>query len=306
MSSFVVPSAVVVDAKELAGDSFAAVARRTRDLFPDPAYRPHPDPTGTRLNLGPHTLSVNSDGTGTKPELAERLYEATGETVYFERPAHDVVAMVADDAARHGQFTIGIVNCVDINSAENQEFIEALAKGMEQACVAGRFPLINGETAELGYRVPGMGDARLNWNAMALALVNESKLFRAENLKPGQPIVALRERTIRSNGLTRARAIIEQAYLSIVGATREEWFARRLAERLALSPREVARIWTGALRFQPWLDEHVVIPWQETFFELTEKLSRPSTIYSPLIHAATIGTATGPSTPPCAAWMSGE
>lgn len=301
MSSIVVPAPVVIDAKELAGGSFAAVARRTRDLFPDSAYRPQEDPAGARLNFGPHTLSVNSDGTGTKPELAERLYWSTGDASYFERPAHDVVAMVADDAARHGQFTLGIVNCVDVNSAENAAFVAALARGMEQACVAGQFPLINGETAELGYRVPGPGDSRLNWNAVALALVNHSKLFRAENLRPGQPIVALRERTIRSNGLTRARAILEQAYLAELGVGRAEWFAQQLANRLGISIGEVGRVWTGALDAQPWLDEHVVLPWHKRFADLTERLSRASTIYSPVVHAAQGGVDGPVATPILAA-----
>lgn len=301
MSSIVVPAPVVVDAKELAGGSFAAVARRTKNLFPDAAYRPQDDPTGARLHLGPHQLSVNSDGTGTKPELAERLYWSTGDASYFERPAHDVVAMVADDAARHGQFTLGIVNCVDVNSAENAAFVASLARGMEQACTAGRFPLINGETAELGYRVPGPGDSRLNWNAVALALVNETKLFRSANLRPGQPIVAFRERTIRSNGLTRARAILEQAYLAELGVSRAEWFAQHLAEQLKMSVGDVRRVWAGTLDAQPWLDEHVVLPWHDRFADLTEQLSRASTIYAPLVHAAQGGVDGPVATPIIAA-----
>jgi phosphoribosylaminoimidazole (AIR) synthetase len=277
---------VVVDAKELAGGNFAAVARATRDLFPDPAYRPVDGPGGVRLPFGPHRLSVNSDGTGTKPELAERLAAATGDFRYFERPAFDVVAMVADDAARHGQFTVGIVNCVDVNSAANAAFVAALANGMRGACEAGRFPLINGETAELGYRVPGPGGSRLNWNAVALALVHEAKAFRPEKLRPGQPLVAFRESSIRSNGLTRARAVLEHAYLSEQGLTRAEWLEGRLASRSGV-PLEMARqLRTALLAEQPWISEQILIPWHERFADLTEQLSRPATIFSPVIAAA--------------------
>lgn len=287
MSSVTIPRPVVVDAKELAGAGFAGVVKRTSGLFPETKYRPTEDPTGTRLQLGPHHLSVNSDGTGTKPELAERLYEATGDASYFERPAHDVVAMVADDAARHGQFTLGIVNCVDVSSAENHDFVAAMARGMEAACRAGRFALINGETAELGYRVPGPGDARLNWNSVALALVNLDKVFRCENLRPGQPIVALRETTIRSNGLTRARAILEHAFLSELGVSRDEWLADAVAKRLGtVSAAAAGEYWRGMLAEQPWLAEQVVIPWHTKFPEITERLSRPSTIYSPVVYEA--------------------
>ena len=278
--------AVVVDAKELAGGSFAAVARATRDLFPDPAYRPVDGPGGVRLPFGSHRLAVNSDGTGTKPELAERLADATGDHRYFERPAFDVVAMVADDAARHGQFTLGIVNCVDVNSAANAEFVAALANGMRAACEAGRFPLINGETAELGYRVPGPGGSRLNWNAVALALVHEAKAFRPENLRPGQPLVAFRETSIRSNGLTRARAVLEHAYLAERGVTRAEWLESRLASRSGLPVETIRQLNVALLAEQPWLGEQLIVPWHEWFAELTEQLSRPATIYSPAIAAA--------------------
>lgn len=300
MSSVVLPAPVTVDAKERAGDSFAAVLRRTRKLFPDPTYHPQEDATGTRLYFGPHSLSVNSDGTGTKPELVERLYAATGATHYFERPAHDVVAMVADDAARHGQFTLGIVNCVDVSSAENHDFVAALARGLEQACRAGRFPLINGETAELGYRVPGPGDSRLNWNAVALALVHADKVYRASNLRPGQPLVALRERTIRSNGLSKARAILEQAWLAEQGLTRDDWLAQTVARLSGGSLDDARRHWATLRGEQPWLAEHVVVPWHVRFAELTERLSRPATIYSPVIYEAQ-GGVDGPVSVPLVA-----
>lgn len=278
--------AVVTDAKELAGGSFAAVARSTRDLFPESAYRPVDGPGGVRLPFGPHRLAVNSDGTGTKPELAERLAAASGDYRYFERPAFDVVAMVADDAARHGQFTVGIVNCVDVNSAENAAFVNALANGMRRACEAGRFPLINGETAELGYRVPGPGTSRLNWNAVALALVHEDKAFRSENLRPGQPVVAFRETSIRSNGLTRARAVLEHAYLAELGMTRQQWLEERLVRRVGLPPEAVRQLRSALIAEQPWIDEQILVPWHERFADLTEQLSRPATIYSPVITAA--------------------
>lgn len=279
---------LVPDSKELAGNAFARVVARTRDCFPDPAYRPIDDGGGTRVLTGRHALSVNSDGTGTKPELAERLFDATGNTVYFERPAHDVVAMVADDAARSGHFTVGIVNCVDVNSADHPGFAEALARGMEQACRAGRFALLNGETAELGYRVPGPGTCRLNWNAVALAVVNSDKELRPSSLRPGQPIVALREPTIRSNGLSSARAILEHAYLAQRGLTRELWLGEAVASRFDSATRraEMLELWQLVCDQQPSLNEQMMVPWHEQFGDLAERLSRPSRIYSPLVYEA--------------------
>lgn len=275
---------VTVDDKELAGSTFAEVIRATRDLFPEAAYRPQEGPHGIGIASGRHLLTVNSDGTGTKPELVERGFLATGDYSYFERPAADVVAMVADDAARDGHFTVGIVNCVDVNSAHDGRFVAALARGMERACRTGGFPLLNGETAELGYRTPGPGASRLNWNAVAVALINRDKEFQPSNLRPGQIIVALRDTSIRSNGLSRARRILEHAYLSQQHATRQDWLVSTLSSVVERPARH--QVVSELLSRQPEMAEQLIIPWHERYGELVELLSRPSTIYSSLIYAA--------------------
>jgi phosphoribosylaminoimidazole (AIR) synthetase len=207
------------DQKEASSQSFADVVLATADNFPEAAYRPR-IPAGARLNAqcaihpGRHRIAVNADGIGTKPEFAERLYSVDGDPRVFEGLAFDAAAMVADDAARDGSFVVGIANTVDVNTASKEEVMTALARGLHRACNAGGFPLLNGETAELGYRTAGYGEYRINWNMVALTLVNEEKRIDGSRLKPGQPVVALRERSIRSNGLTRARAILEHAHLA--------------------------------------------------------------------------------------------
>ncbi|MFM7845711.1 MAG: AIR synthase-related protein [Planctomycetota bacterium] len=275
---------VAVDDKEIAGNTFAEVLRATRDLFPEAAYRPQPGPHGLAIASGRHLLTFNSDGTGTKPELVERGFLHTGDYSLFERPAHDVVAMVADDAARDGHFTVGIVNCVDVNSAHDTRFVTALARGMEQACRWGGFPLLNGETAELGYRAPGQGASRLNWNAVAVALVNREKEFQPTNLRPGQVVVALRDTSIRSNGLSRARRILEHAYLSQQHATRKDWAVSSLSNVVERAARQ--QVVMEMFSRRPELAEQLIIPWHERYGDLVERLSRPSTIYSSLIYAA--------------------
>ncbi len=282
------------DAKELASLTFADVIRATANNFPDPRYRlerVRPGSVGGRYaikNLGEHGISGNCDGVGTKPELAERLFEWTGDYACFEQPAFDLVAMVADDAAREGHFVAAIQNNLDLGHAEDSAFVTALAQGMRRACDAGRFALLSGETAELGYRTPGYGRLNLNWNAAAIVLVNERKMFHPEALRPGQPVVALRECSVRSNGLTRARAILEQAFLSHMHCQRKrDYVMRDVHERIGgiLTEQEIGLV----LDVQPGAEglwQRIQLPWHTIFPEITQKLARPSTIYAPLTYEA--------------------
>lgn len=203
------PAGVQIDAKEDAGLAFAKVIEATRNNFPDPRFRPEvrlQADISAKHGIITHGYEIfgNSDGIGTKTELAERLATETGDMGYFEHPAFDAAAMVADDVARDGKFLLGVVNNLDVNAAR-PEFILALAKGLKRASESGRFAVLNGETAELGARTPGYGQDRLNWNMTALSMTNPDKVIDGHNLKPGQIVVGFQETSIRSNGLTRAR-----------------------------------------------------------------------------------------------------
>lgn len=296
---------VITDAKENAALTFARVIEETRNLFPERKYRPKVLKARKLnaqygINASPHLVFGNGDGIGTKPELAERL-AMDRDFGHFESLANDVVAMVADDAARFGYFTVGIVNNLDVNSAGSQEFIAALARGAYEACSAGKFPLLNGETAELGYRTAGYGSHRLNWNMTALTLINRKKIIDGSKLKAGQTVVALREKSIRSNGLTRARKILETAFLkSKCGPEVDykdyfihEYVRERIGETLASSLELDGETTTHAieqiLKSTPLgedIYDHIQIPWHDSFRKEVKEILRPSRIYSPAIYAA--------------------
>ena len=307
---------VVRDAKEQASMTFRNVIETTRENFPDKKYRP--DAKGG-VSSGAHALTTNSDGTGTKPELAERLAFETKDPRFFEGNAFDAAAMVVDDAARDGYFVVGVSNSVDVNDAD-EPFATALAHGLKRACDTGRFSLLNGETAELGYRTPGFGKWHLNWNMTALAIKNEAKAIDGAKLRPGMSVVGLREKSIRSNGLSRARAILEHAYLAmhgehsktqhVVNALRDTLLKVLLPERAYENTQIGERLYTeralgdvrnnlyahlneanlGALLEEAFpgndLLGQIQLPWHRAFPEITEKLLTPSTIYAPLIHEA--------------------
>lgn len=285
------------DDKESASLTMADAVRATTKNFPDSRFHTQCLRRGTVSeiyqikNLEKYGIAGNCDGVGTKPELVERLFSIFPDYTLFEWLAFDLAAMVADDAARNGLFVLAIQNNVDVNTAKDTQFIAALARGLRRAAEQGRFAILNGETAELGSRTPGYGDHHLNWNAAATVLVHEEKMYHPEHIRPGQPVVALRERSIRSNGLTRARAILENAYIQGVRGlrTREECIIHDTWERVHREiPREIVRrvldaTYIGGRPAWP----HITVPWHlSPFMDLAEKLRAPSTIYTPLIYEA--------------------
>lgn len=144
------------------------VIKGTLNNFPDARFRPRviretPQYTIAVINPAPYGFWPTGDGIGTKPELAERLFTGDNDPSNFESLAHDVFAMVAGDEDRFGRFMVGAVEIVDMNSADDKRVVSALARGMQNACNnEGRFALLNGETAELGYRTSGYGDTHIN------------------------------------------------------------------------------------------------------------------------------------------------
>jgi len=159
------PSTVKVDSKAEAGLTFFGVIEESRTFFPDERFHPTERKSVNLeglIDAHGYSISSKADGTGTKPETAERLFDATGNIDWFEGPAHDVTAMNVDDNARDGKFTLAVVNSLDVNSAENKPFVAALARGQLAACKKARVALLNGETAELGARTPGYGKHHLN------------------------------------------------------------------------------------------------------------------------------------------------
>ncbi len=283
-------SELIADSKEIASLIFNEVAKQTSANFPEKKYRPIPERIGPdSFETAPHRHSANSDGTGTKPELAERLAMMNNKPQYFEGLGFDLVAMVADDDARYGRFTLGIVNSLDVNSADDEEFIHALARGIKQACDAGKFCLLNaGETAELGYRTAGIGKNHLNWNAVAEHLINEHKVIDGSKMRPGNVVVGLREKSIRSNGLTMARKILKHAYLNDLHFENERAYAIDLIQRDQREYIEASVIGEilDSVRRKGGLQVEPLISWHEHFPDITAKLLTPSTIYSPLIYEA--------------------
>lgn len=149
-------------------------------------------------------IGLNSDGVGTKIELAERL--SNHGTIAF-----DLFAMVCDDAAAMGAEPILITSVLDFNTVDIQ-IVKQLAEGMLKASKKAGVCVINGEIAELGNRVSGYKGINYNWSATALWAARKSRLRKHISIKPGTNVVAIKEDGIRSNGLSLVRKIMTNTY----------------------------------------------------------------------------------------------
>lgn len=160
-------------------------------------------PPGTLMNIG-------FDGVGTKVELAERLNDHT--TI-----AHDLFAMVCDDAVVRGAEPVIIGSILDVNSLGKDDEVHIgqvrqLAQGYISAAKAANVAIVNGEMAELGSRVNGFGAFNYNWGAAVVWFAKKERMFTGKEIKEGDSIVALREEGFRSNGLSLLRRIMKDSF----------------------------------------------------------------------------------------------
>lgn len=155
--------------------------------------------------LPPWRLLLNSDGIGTKVEVAERVgrYDTLG---------FDLLAMLADDAVRFGAQPLSLSNILDLHTAD-AGVVEGLARGLEAAARACDVAVVGGEVAELGARVVGRGaSGGLNWAGTLLSVLAPGRELTGAEVRAGQAILALREPGLRCNGFTLARSVLTRAH----------------------------------------------------------------------------------------------
>ena len=209
---------VDIELGDEASDILYAAAKETwsnRKGLIGEVISPFDDFTGLRAidvsALPPNTLmSMGFDSIGTKTELAERI--SKHDTIAF-----DLFAMVCDDAVVRGGEPVVLGSVLEINTLgrgadSNIDLIRQLAKGYIQAASAGNVAVINGELAEVGARVQGFGGFNYNWGAGIIWFANKDRLFTGAKINTSDKIVGLRERGIRSNGLSLVRKIFEQTH----------------------------------------------------------------------------------------------
>lgn len=165
---------------------------------------------GTMLkDIGNLYMNLAFDGVGTKVEVAERLNDHS--TV-----AHDLFAMVCDDAVVRGAEPVAIGSILDVrqlnDTSHTHEAIQQLAHGYVEAAKAAGVVVVNGEVAELGDRVGGYGDFNYNWGATVLWLAHKERILTGHQIQPGDTLVGLAEHGFRSNGVTDVRKAMVEHY----------------------------------------------------------------------------------------------
>lgn len=196
------------------------------------------DKIGTNLEMG-----MESDGIGTKVEIAERV--GRHDTIAF-----DLIAMMCDDAAVRGAEPVLINTVFDVNTLgkdhDPEELKEYIARSMGQlatgyaaAANAANVVISGGEIAELGDRVGGYGPFNYNWGGTAVWLAHRDRQLTGKELRPGDKLIGLGESGFRSNGITNVR----QAMLERYGEDWHDVIDRTLGEKalgeLALEPSTV-------------------------------------------------------------------
>ena len=146
-------------------------------------------------------LGMNLDGIGTKVEIAERLGK-------HDTMAHDLFAMVCDDAVVRGGEPILVGSILDANKIDIG-IIKQLAKGYVSAAKEANVAVINGEIAELGDRISGFGKHSYNWGAVAVWIARKENMLSGKELNAGDTLVAFRDKGFRSNGFSLLRKAMD-------------------------------------------------------------------------------------------------
>ena len=189
-------------------------------------------------NVLPGTVfGSNCDGIGTKVRLAEVLHD-------YITLGYDLIAMVCDDATSIGASILGITNTLDIGHFDKRDeekvfySLKELVSGLVSACRFALVPILNGEFGQMGNIIQGYGFVNLVWNASCSWIAQSYKIIDGHFIRPGDSIIAFRERGIRSNGFTKLWELYEKLY-------GPQWFLQKIGRNhLGYSALHPSRIYT--------------------------------------------------------------
>jgi phosphoribosylformylglycinamidine cyclo-ligase len=166
-------------------------------------------PASVLKDMGNMYMNLAFDGVGTKVEVSERLSD-------HSVVAHDLFAMVCDDAVVRGAEPVAIGSILDVRQLNDTEHTRAavkqLGQGYVEAAEKAGVVVVNGEVAELGDRIGGHGDFNYNWGAAVLWFAHRERILTGHQIQPGDTLVGLAEHGFRSNGITDVRKAMLEHY----------------------------------------------------------------------------------------------
>lgn len=151
------------------------------------------------LDMGEFYLVQNDDGTGSKMELAAAMGK-------FDTIGYDLLAMVVDDAICTGAEVISVSNTLDVPHVD-EVMVDALLKGLSDACKEQKIVITGGEIAE----VPSAVRSPV-WNATSVGILAKDRVIDTAKITEGNVIITLQSGVARSNGFSLIRKILHDAH----------------------------------------------------------------------------------------------
>lgn len=142
-------------------------------------------------------LVSSTDGVGTKALVAQ----AAGR---FDTIGVDLVAMCVDDIVCQGAEPLFFLDYIAVGLLD-PDHIEQLVEGVAEGCRQAGCALIGGEMAEHpGAMEPGEFDIV----GFAVGVAERDRLITGEHVRPGDVLIGLPSKGLRSNGYSLARRVL--------------------------------------------------------------------------------------------------
>jgi len=157
-----------------------------------------------KRNYKDPVLVACADGVGTKIRLAQQLdrYDTIG---------IDLVAMNVNDLIVQGAEPLFFLDYIATGRID-QTRLDALMKGVSDACVQSGAALLGGETAEM----PGLYEPdEMDLAGFAVGVVELKRATDATRVEPGDVVLGLTSSGAHSNGYTLIHEIVRRADLDL-------------------------------------------------------------------------------------------
>ena len=173
-------------------------------------------------------LVSSTDGVGTKIEIANKLKK-------FDTIGEDLVAMCVNDILVQGARPIIFLDYISIDKI-NLFKLKKIIKGIQKGCEISGCSLVGGETAEM----PGTYSRnKFDIAGFSLGIVESKKLFKKDNIKEKDIIMAIPSNGIHSNGYSMIRNIINKNKINI---RRNNFLKKELLKPTKIYVKEILKL----------------------------------------------------------------
>ncbi|MFC6644375.1 phosphoribosylformylglycinamidine cyclo-ligase [Granulicella cerasi] len=171
--------------------------------------------------LADPVMVQSTDGVGTKTKVTVMAGR-------YEELGRDLVAAVAGDIAVMGARPLTFLDYLGIHKVE-PEIIEAIVRGMSDACAEAGIALVGGETAEMpAVYAPG----ELDVVGFVTGVVDREKLLDGSTTQEGDVVYGVESTGLHTNGWSLARKLLFQVAKHKVDDTPAELEGKSLADVL--------------------------------------------------------------------------